>query len=153
VTFGLAGVWAHTAAGRGKRVILVHHLPCFGEFTLFNELGVALDIDTGRARRPAWGSACLFDDKSVGVCLGILFIGSLAFAEALVEFAFHFNRAGIGTLAATFTFVDINISGSLLDFNFKIAWRTLHIQNIRIGVRFYIEMSAAFHQFRRENTH
>ena len=63
------------------------------------------------------------------------------------------DRTGFDATAAPGAAVQIDASGTLLDFHFKIACGPLHRFQIRIGDQFNVQMPADLDQFGRDDSH
>jgi hypothetical protein len=81
-----------------------------------------------------------------GLCVGL--VNRFSVNETLIVKTFQVHRTHLGTIPASGTFVDIDISCALVQRNFKIAGFTGNFFNFRYGVKLYIDVPADLDQFR-----
>ena len=116
-------------------------------FSLFDHLDITLDVQSGRACQAARGFILLFNGKSAGDGLGVLFIGGFAEGQTPVELVGEFNGTDFGAIAAAGAFGKVDKTGILLDGSGKATLFTLEINQFRIGDQFNVQMPADLDQF------
>ncbi len=138
-------------ARKGK--VFIDELKGLFVFALGDQGDVALDIHPGRTRHHTRGPIPLVDGKDIGKRLGVGAIDGLPVHQALVEFTGNPDGADLGTFPAAGTFRRIHVPRFSPDGRSKMTRLPLNVQHLRVGEGFYVEVSAALHQFRGEDTH
>jgi hypothetical protein len=153
ITFRLTRVVTYPSQYARKGKIFIDELKGLFVLALGDQGDVALDIHPGRTRHHTRGPIPLVDGKDIGKRLSVGAIDGLTVHQALVEFTGNPNGADVGTFSAAGTFRRIHVPRFSPDGRSKMTRLPLNVQHLRVGEGFYVEVSAALHQFRGEDTH
>ena len=88
------------------------------------------------------------DGISAGYGLGVGLVSRFLVYEPLIIKTLKAHRTHVCTIPACGTFVDIDISGALVQRNCKITGFTGYLFDVRYGVKLYIDVPADLDQFR-----
>jgi len=120
---------------------------------LFHHMGVALHILTGRAGHATRGLVRLLHRKGTWYGLGVLLVNRGPITKGLVILTGQGNRAGLDTLPAGSTLVEINVPGFLFYGNLEVAFGTFYLVNFCTCDQVDIQMPADLDQFGGNNSH
>ena len=112
-----------------------------------------MGVDAVRAGMGAGRLIPFVDGIRTGHRLGVRLVDRLAVSKSLIEQAFEPDRTHLGAIPARCTFVDIDISRTLVERNLKVAGVAGDLFNLGQGMKLYIDVPADLDQFRRDNSH
>jgi hypothetical protein len=137
----------------GERVFLSHEGQGLFKLAGCNEGNVTLGVHVDRAGSPAGRLSSLLNPISTRHGLSKELIDGRAVDKAFFIIVGDLHRTGLYAVGASLTFLKGDVTGFLMNRNFKMSRASLHLLHSSIGQNLDVAVATRIDQFRRHDTH